>query len=76
MAHKLQYYSHNNLLCSPWLFIHLFKIECEKLQMKIIISILKHFFFQRVEYYLKDKHISRNNIQSAAHIMRHSFSDK
>ena len=34
------------------------------------------FFFQRVEYYLKDKHISRNNIQSAAHIMRHSFSDK
>ena len=65
MAHKLQYYSHNNLLCSPWLFIHLFKIECAKLQMKIIISRLKQFFFfQRVEYYLKDKHISRKNIQS------------
>lgn len=45
MAHKLQYYSHNNLLCSPWLFIHLFKIECAKLQMKIIISRLKQFFF-------------------------------
>ena len=60
MAHKLQYYSHNNLLCSPWLFIHLFKIECAKLQVKIIISRLK----QRVEYYLKDKHISRKNIQS------------
>lgn len=59
-----------------YFFIYLFKIKCAKRQMKIIISILKQFFFQRVEYYLKDKHISRKNTQSAAHIMRHSFSDK
>ena len=49
MAHKLQYYSHNDLLCSPWLFIYLFiylfKIKCAKMQMKIIISRLKQFFF-------------------------------
>ena len=56
--------------------IYLFKIKCAKMQMKIIISRLKQFFSQRIDCYLKDKHISRKNIQSAAHIMRHSFSDK